>query len=125
MLVPLRMNLRAKASNWQGKRYAETPIRTKAHDDEERRRLGILPPLEESAAREAVAEAVKAQDAIASGKLNPGAQILAIMEARNEFGEIYRRAYSEALAEELIAAEWDRRMQKHRAQMAAIILLLG
>ena len=112
-------------SNWQANYWVHSKRRTKEDDDEERRRLGILPPLEESAAREVVAEAVKAQAEIARETDRDGENLLAILEARREFGEIYRRAFAEAYAEELIALEWERRMNAERARRAAILLLLN
>lgn len=111
-----------QASNWQAN-YWVHKRRTKADEDEERRRLGILPPEQQEQAEQAVREAVDASIAAQKDE-DKGRAILALMEARQAFEDAYRQAFKEAYIEEMMLAEWESQITRERRRRAIALLLL-
>lgn len=122
MLLPLLMNLGMlggeQASNWQA-HYWHNKRRTKQDDDDERRALGILPPELEAEAEAVVMEAVNAATIDDSG-----ARMFVAMEARQEYEDIYRKAYTKAYVETIIHDRWMADVARVKRRRAIEFLLL-
>ncbi len=111
-----------QASNWQAN-YWVNKRRTKADEDEERRRLGILPPELAEDAQQAVWEAVQAAVEIRRGA-DEGSALRAAAEARKAFEDAYRQAFKDAYLEEVVAAQWEIQITRERRRRAVALLLL-
>lgn len=112
-----------QASNWQANYWVHSKRRTKADEDEERRRLGILPPEQQEQADQAVRQAVQASVSVLRGE-DQGAAVHAAMAARQAFDDAYRQAFKDAYIHELIAAQWEIQITRERRRRAIALLLL-
>lgn len=117
--TPIPVQPIEQASNWQAHYWLNTKRRTKQDDDDERRALGILPPELESEAEAVVTGAVNAATIDDSG-----ARMFVAMEARQEYEDIYRKAYAAAYVETIIHDRWMADVARVKRRRAIEFLLL-
>ncbi len=110
-------------SNWQAHYWVHSKRRTKADEDDERRRLGILPPELAEDAQKAVRDAVQAAVEIRHGA-DEGIALRAAARARKAFEDAYRQAFKDAYIEEMVAAQWEVQITRERRRRAVALLLL-
>ena len=103
--------------NWQAHKLFKH--RTKHDDDEERRMLGILPPLLQGEAQEVVQRAVTASQKVIQGETSA---LLDSLEAREAYSRIYKQAFKEA-TDELISVMWSLEMKREQRRRAYLLLL--
>lgn len=112
-------------SNWQANYWRN---KSKADRENEamleRIRLGILPPLAREEALDAVVAADHASRELAAGRIDAAAGLLAAMEAREAYENVYRAAHKEAYIAEVVAENFRQDMKRITRRRKAIALLL-
>lgn len=113
-------------SNWQADYWKyRTKKQRKEDEDEERIRLGILPPREREIADEAVQTAITASQRIVAAKgKEVGAYLLDTLEARQAYDAAYKRSYKEAYVAEVVAENWKADLKRAQRNRAVALLLL-
>lgn len=114
-----------QASNWQADYWRHrTKAQRKKDDDEERIRLGILPPEERIEADAAIRDVVDASVDLAMGRMDAPEALLVKMEARQRYEDIYRQAYEEAYIADIVSELWMADMKRAMRRRKAVLLLL-
>jgi hypothetical protein len=103
--------------NWQAHKLFKH--RTKWDDDEERRLLGILPPVLQGEAQQVVQVAVTASQKVVQGETSA---LLDSLEAREAYTRIYKQAFKDA-TDELISVMWMLEMKREQRRRAYLLLL--
>jgi hypothetical protein len=114
-----------QASNWQADYWKHrTKKQRKRDEDEERIRLGILPPELRQEADEAVAEAAAAAAEYAAGHVEAANALAVAMQARQEYEDIYKRAYQDAYIAEVVTELWQEDLRRAKRRRKIMLLLL-
>lgn len=116
-----------QASNWQAdywKHGSRSKQKRREDDEEERIRLGILPPAEREQADEAVAVVVSANAALQAKRITDSEAVLAKMDAREQYEQAYKAAYQEAYVASVVAEHWKEDLRIATRRRKAVLLLL-